>query len=108
VLVTTQARWWRRRSSGELPVQDLPEMATVDAFAAVDDRDVLIRLLSTLNGRQRAVLALHFYDGLSEEEVATVLGCAIGTVKSAGARALDRLERSGLLSEEVEAGGKES
>jgi RNA polymerase sigma factor (sigma-70 family) len=43
--------------------------------------------------RQRAVLALRYYADLREREIATLLGCRIGTVKSAHARALERLRK---------------
>jgi len=41
--------------------------------------------------RQRAVLALRFYDDLSEAEIARILGCRPGTVKSSLSRGLSKL-----------------
>jgi RNA polymerase sigma factor (sigma-70 family) len=41
--------------------------------------------------RQRAVLALRFYEDMSEAEIARVLGCRPGTVKSGLHRGLSRL-----------------
>lgn len=43
--------------------------------------------------RQRTVLALRFYEDLSEAEIARVLDCRIGTVKSALHRGLARLRK---------------
>jgi RNA polymerase sigma factor (sigma-70 family) len=43
--------------------------------------------------RQRAVLALRYYEDLSEAEIADILGCRIGTVKSSHHRALATLKR---------------
>jgi RNA polymerase sigma-70 factor (sigma-E family) len=41
--------------------------------------------------RQRAVLALRFYEDLSEADIARVLDCRLGTVKSSLHRALSKL-----------------
>jgi RNA polymerase sigma factor (sigma-70 family) len=41
--------------------------------------------------RQRAVLALRFYEDLSEADIARVLGCRPGTVKSSLHRGLSKL-----------------
>jgi RNA polymerase sigma factor (sigma-70 family) len=43
---------------------------------------------------QRVVIALRFFAGLSEHEVAGALSLPEGTVKSRSARALDRLRES--------------
>jgi RNA polymerase sigma factor (sigma-70 family) len=43
--------------------------------------------------RQRAVLALRYYEDLPEAEIAQILGCRVGTVKSAHHRALATLRR---------------
>jgi RNA polymerase sigma factor (sigma-70 family) len=61
--------------------------------------EVAVRLavrsaLGTLTHRQRAVLVLRVCDDLSEAQVAQVLDCAIGTVKSTMARALARLREN--------------
>jgi RNA polymerase sigma-70 factor (sigma-E family) len=62
-----------------------------DAASEVDLRDALVRLLWQLPPRQRAVLVLRFWEQLTDAETAVVLGCAEGTVKSAGSRGLARL-----------------
>lgn len=49
--------------------------------------------LRRLPFRQRAVLALRYYADLSEVEIAALLGCRLGTVKSARHRALARLRK---------------
>jgi RNA polymerase sigma-70 factor (sigma-E family) len=43
--------------------------------------------------RQRAVIVLRYYEDLSEAQVAELLNCQIGTVKSAHSRALERLKK---------------
>jgi RNA polymerase sigma-70 factor (sigma-E family) len=64
---------------------------TEDATSEVDLRDALVRLLLQLPVRQRAVLVLRYWEQLTDAETAAVLGCAEGTVKSAGSRGLTRL-----------------
>jgi len=64
---------------------------TRDATADVDLRDALVRLLRQLPSRQRAVLVLRYWEQLTDAEAAAVLGCAEGTVKSAGSRGLTRM-----------------
>ena len=49
--------------------------------------------LNRLPFRQRAVLALRYYADLPEAEIAVVLGCRIGTVKSTRHRGLNALRR---------------
>jgi RNA polymerase sigma factor (sigma-70 family) len=45
----------------------------------------------SLPAKQRAVVVLRHYEDLTEREVARLLGCSVGTVKSQNARALDKL-----------------
>jgi len=92
VMVNTWATWWRRRWRGErllAMVPDRPMAGDMAAEAAV--RLVVRDALGRLTRRQRAVLVLRVFDDLSEAQVAQVLGCAVGTVKSTTARALARL-----------------
>jgi RNA polymerase sigma-70 factor (sigma-E family) len=92
VMVRTYAAWWARRWRGELPTAVPPETGSVvDDTAAVDDRDVLVRALSQLPPRQRAVVVLRYYQDLPEAEVAAVLRCSVGTVKTQASRGLARL-----------------
>ncbi len=95
VMVNTQTTWWRRAWKAELPSGSLPEHAGPDATTASDDRDRLRRALLELPARQRAVVVLRHYEDLGEAEVARLLGCSIGTVKSQCARGLAKL-RSAL------------
>lgn len=49
--------------------------------------------ISTLPHRQRAVLLLHYYQGLTFREVAEILDVSQGTAKSIAHRATERLRR---------------
>jgi RNA polymerase sigma factor (sigma-70 family) len=55
--------------------------------------DELTDALASLPYRQRAALVLRFYDDLSEEAAAVVLGCRPGTVGSLVHRGLAQLKR---------------
>ena len=92
VMVRTAIGWRRRRWNGEKPANTLPEpTAACDFSAALDTRERLRAVLSTLPIRQRAVVVLRFYEDRSETEVAQLLGCSVGTVKSQAAKALSKL-----------------
>ena len=56
------------------------------------DRSVL-DALDRLNERQRAAVVLKFWSDLPEKEIATILDCRPGTVKSMLSRALDDLRK---------------
>jgi RNA polymerase sigma-70 factor (sigma-E family) len=81
-----------RDKSGELPEPADP--GSIRSLHAVDDQDVLARALTRLPRRQRAVVVLRYFDDLPEQEVASVLGCSPGTVKSTASRALHALRTS--------------
>ena len=58
-----------------------------------EDRRQVLSALARLPRRRREVLVLRYYLGLSEAEIAAVLGISAGTVKSTAARALAALAR---------------
>ena len=65
--------------------------AAPDGTAVVDQRDQLVRMLTQLPSRQRTTIVLRYWEELSEAETAEVMGCSVGTVKSATSRGLQRL-----------------
>jgi RNA polymerase sigma-70 factor (sigma-E family) len=91
VMVRLHGTWWRRRWNGELPTADMPETIVGDAYAAADERAVLRSALLQLPKRQRLAVVLRYYDDLPEQEVAALMGCTVGTVKSQAAKGLARL-----------------
>jgi len=58
-----------------------------------DDAFVVIQAVRALPPRQREAVVLRYYDDLSEADVATVLGCSVGTVKSQLSKARATLAR---------------
>jgi RNA polymerase sigma-70 factor (sigma-E family) len=84
--------WRRRRSHAErpgLPPED-PGPAPADAFA---EADAVWRVLAVLPVRQRAVLVLRYWQALPDREIAELLSCSEGTVRSNAARAFAALRR---------------
>lgn len=55
---------------------------------ALEVRAELVDALDALSPRQRAVLVLRYFADLPESEVAAILGCSLGTVKSSTSRGL--------------------
>jgi RNA polymerase sigma-70 factor (sigma-E family) len=122
VLVRAQARWsrvsrldapeayvkrmvvneflsWRRRRAARavpLPGEMLEALhpATPDPAAGRDERDAMLRLIATLPPRQRAVIALRFYEDMGTDEIAEILGCRAVTVRTHLARALASLQEA--------------
>jgi len=91
-IVNEHLKWWRRRSNHEMPAEmltDAPEAFDVASRHA--SRDAAWELLGRLPRRQRAVLALRFYEDMSDGGIAAVLGCSVSTVRSQASRALATL-----------------
>jgi RNA polymerase sigma factor (sigma-70 family) len=83
-------RDWHRRARPEL----LPLAEAVAAPAELGRSEAGLdaaRLLALLPQAQREVVILRFYHDLTEEQVATILDCPKGTVKSRMHHALARL-----------------
>jgi RNA polymerase sigma-70 factor (sigma-E family) len=93
ILANASADRWRRlaRRPERALSADQPDPAVPDRTAEVADRDFLLRALATLPPRQRAVLVLRYFDDMAESEIAELIGCSVGTVKSHVARALTKL-----------------
>ena len=108
-LALNKHRWWKRRgrqasvsldspvntADGEVPLQiadnaDPPDVQTVKA----EFLELLSRRMDELPRKFRQVLILRNVDNLSYEQIAEVLNCSIGTVKSRIARARETLRES--------------
>jgi RNA polymerase sigma-70 factor (sigma-E family) len=68
-------------------------------------RRQLVNMLAEVPPRQRAALVLRFWEDLSVEQVASIMNCSQGNVKSQTARGLERLR--GLLGTDMLAEMKE-
>jgi RNA polymerase sigma-70 factor (sigma-E family) len=79
----------RLKRTGELLTTSFPERAAPDQ--APETRMMLLDALATLPPRSRAVVVLRYWADLSVEQVAEIMGCSTGNVKSLSARALDKL-----------------
>jgi RNA polymerase sigma-70 factor (sigma-E family) len=95
VMYHHQVSVWRRRRVAESLPGTLPEtLGSGDPAHAATVRVALERALRQLSPRQRAVIVLRYFEDHTEVETAELLGLAVGTVKTLGHRALERL-RSG-------------
>jgi RNA polymerase sigma-70 factor (sigma-E family) len=104
VIYREQVSSWRRRARRrEATMADVPDQA-----AAVPDTEIRLSLqqaLRALPPGKRAVLVLRYFEDLPEAQVASILGCSVGTVRSQTYKALTQLKAAlasaGLTSTEV-------
>jgi RNA polymerase sigma-70 factor (sigma-E family) len=83
-------RWRRRRR--EYLVAEVPDHGMQDLnIDRIGDDEALDAAIGSLPPRMRAVLVLRYVDELSDAEIAEVLGCRRGTVKSQASRGLAKL-----------------
>lgn len=93
-LYRRQVSWWRHPGRArEVVTAVVPDRPVYDEGAAVDERLVVARALQRLTVRQRAVLTLRYLDDMPEGEIAALLGCTVGTVRSQVHRALQRIRK---------------
>jgi RNA polymerase sigma-70 factor (sigma-E family) len=79
----------QRRASTECRLRERTHIEE----SVTDETRELLDIVDRLPYRQKAVVVLRYYDDLSEEVIAEVLGCRPGTVKSLAHRALERLRK---------------
>lgn len=88
-LVNTYLAGQRRKRPTEVLTGRLPECPA--ALPSPETRIVVLAALAALPPGGRAVVVLRYWGDLSVDQVAAVLGCSPGNVKSQCARALDKL-----------------
>lgn len=92
IVVREHLTWRRRKSSSEVPSADVdPSLTASDASDERAARDAAWQLLARLPKAQRTVLVLRYYLDLSDESIASLLGCTASTVRSNAARGLAAL-----------------
>jgi RNA polymerase sigma-70 factor (sigma-E family) len=92
VMVTTFLGWRRRRWTAEVASASVPDVAVEsDATDQLAVRDALVCAVRALPPHQRAVVALRYFNDLSETATAEILGCSVGAVKSQSFRAMQAL-----------------
>jgi RNA polymerase sigma factor (sigma-70 family) len=83
-----RARFRRRRAELRLAAR---RHDTVDEPVSAAEREVVLAALNRLDANERLVIALRHFEQLTEREMAEVLDCPPGTVKSRLSRAMDKL-----------------
>lgn len=92
ILYNESVSGWRRRQ--RQPAERLAAVPPDFADRAAPDTATKVTLqqaLARLTPRQRTILVLRFYEDLSEQQTATIMGTRLGTVKSQTRHALMRL-----------------
>ncbi|WP_372463132.1 SigE family RNA polymerase sigma factor [Pseudonocardia kujensis] len=84
----------RRRTAREYVAPHQVNARSAESLAMLSaEHQAVVDALATLPPRQREVLVLRYYGGLSEAEIAEAAGITRGTVKSTASRALDAVAR---------------
>jgi RNA polymerase sigma-70 factor (sigma-E family) len=94
ILVNAHRGRFRKRRVAETSVEAVPETAVDDGTGDLDRRMVLRSALLELPPGQRAIVMLRYWEGMTESQVAAVLGCSVGNVRSQASRALAKLRTS--------------
>jgi RNA polymerase sigma-70 factor (sigma-E family) len=107
IMYREQVSWWRRRARRPVTVAAaVPEPPAQDQMVMVEARLALRNALLALPPGKRAMLELRYLEDLSEAQVAEMLGCSVGTVRSQTHKALAQLRlvlpSLGLTSAEVD------
>jgi RNA polymerase sigma-70 factor (sigma-E family) len=83
----------RRTARDYVPPHQVNARSAESLAMLTAEHQAVVDALATLPPRQREVLVLRYYGGLSEAEIAEATGISRGTVKSTASRALDAVGR---------------
>jgi RNA polymerase sigma-70 factor (sigma-E family) len=92
IMYREQVSWLRRRARRpETAMAQVPERPAGEQVVSVEERLTLQDALRALPPRKRAVLVLRYLEDLPESQVAEILGCSVGTVRSQAHKAVIQL-----------------
>ena len=84
----------RRTARAYVPPHTIDPGSPEDRSVLAEEHREVVAALQQLPPRQREVVVLRYWSGLSESEIAATLDISPGTVKSTASRALAALERT--------------
>jgi len=106
IMLNNCCKHWRRESlhrrlgllradANPVPVEVVTSRfsSPSEELANSEERGLMARALNALPAKLRVVVAMHYFDGLPLNEIAQILGCRLGTVKSRLFNARKRLCR---------------
>ena len=96
VLLTTTTEPAERAGSEHAPLSPQLIDTRLDALVCVQQdemRGILSRVIASLPARERLVVSLRYYDGMTMREIGAVLGVNESRVSQLHSRAMDRLRR---------------
>ena len=91
ILVNEHRTAWRRPWRRREVVTDSPPDRAGSTVEYDGTREAVWHFVASLPPRQRAVIVLRYYEQLTENEIAEILGISVGTVKSQASRAIAAL-----------------
>ena len=88
--ILTRTAWkYGRSASREIPTEDITEKVEESSldlvneqYSVVEENKLLYSEISHLEAKQKTVIILYYFNGLSTKEIAKVSRCLEGTVKS--------------------------
>lgn len=86
-------KWTTEVVSHEVVTDDRSQPMGTGVAQQVTDRDAVLGLLRQLPDRQRAVIALRYYEDLADVQIAQALGCSEQAVRSAAHNGMKTLRR---------------